>query len=207
MFPPIYKKIIRAFPGPDELFYVFDLSCNRYRRQRLHNLLMILSSQRGSVIQDRYHTGICFCSDSPSKSLTKFHLHLRHNNRVDVILQGHIVCLLCFPDGIRHWERQARDDEGRNYIAWEVDSLPAASRCKQYGILLSFEATDRILSLIHIFSREVDVVLHRTANDQYYCTKCSFAGSKTDIREMYRELQKKYRFAQVRLTLKDIEQL
>ena len=40
------------------------------------------------------------------------------------------------------------------------------------------------------FSREVDVVLHRTANDQYYCTKCSFAGSKTDIREMYRELQK-----------------
>ena len=57
------------------------------------------------------------------------------------------------------------------------------------------------------FSREVDVVLHRMANDQYYCTKCSFAGSKTDIREMYRELRKKYRFAQVRLTLKDIEQL
>lgn len=57
------------------------------------------------------------------------------------------------------------------------------------------------------FSREVDVVLHRTADDRYYCTKCSFTGSKADIQEMYQELRKKYRLAQVRLTLKDMERL
>lgn len=58
------------------------------------------------------------------------------------------------------------------------------------------------------FSREVDVrpashwpTINTTAQNAV------LQAAKPTFVKMYRELQKKYRFAQVRLTLKDIEQL
>lgn len=56
-------------------------------------------------------------------------------------------------------------------------------------------------------AKEIDVVLHHTPGGRYYCTKCSFAGTEAEIRELYSGLQKKFRLSQVRLTLQDIERL
>ena len=53
------------------------------------------------------------------------------------------------------------------------------------------------------FSRENDVVLFREG-DELYCVKCGFRGGETTVREMYADLQKKYRLLKRRVTLEEL---
>ncbi len=57
------------------------------------------------------------------------------------------------------------------------------------------------------FARENDVVLHKNADNSYYCVKCSFTGSETQIEELYADMKKKYRLMTTRLTLADLEKM
>ena len=52
------------------------------------------------------------------------------------------------------------------------------------------------------FARENDVVLR-----QRYCIKCSFTGTEGDIRDMYRDMKKKYRLITTRIPLEELEKL
>lgn len=56
------------------------------------------------------------------------------------------------------------------------------------------------------YARENDVVLHRKG-EQFYCVKCSFTGDRERIREMYGDLQKKYKNRTVRYTMEELEEL
>lgn len=56
-------------------------------------------------------------------------------------------------------------------------------------------------------AREIDIVLHHTQDERYYCTKCSFTGTEADIRNHYEVLRQKFRLMQTRLTLEEIEGL
>lgn len=55
------------------------------------------------------------------------------------------------------------------------------------------------------FGRENDVVINKYDDGLYHCVKCSFCGTEDDIKEMYKDLKKKYRNITKRITLKDLE--
>jgi Zn ribbon nucleic-acid-binding protein len=55
------------------------------------------------------------------------------------------------------------------------------------------------------FSRENDVVMVREGEDDFYCVKCGFRGSEDVVRDMYTDLQKKYRLMTRRITLDDLQ--
>jgi ribosomal protein S27AE len=52
------------------------------------------------------------------------------------------------------------------------------------------------------FSRENDVVLLQEGA-RYYCPKCGFHGTETDVWDMYADLRKKYRLITTRVTLEE----
>ena len=57
------------------------------------------------------------------------------------------------------------------------------------------------------FARENDVVLRQRPDGRYYWIKCSFTGTEDDIRDMYRDMKKKYRLITTRIPLEELEKL
>lgn len=53
------------------------------------------------------------------------------------------------------------------------------------------------------FSRETDVLLLNEGPDRFYCVKCSFTGSESEISAMYRDVQKKYHWMSKRIPLEE----
>lgn len=53
------------------------------------------------------------------------------------------------------------------------------------------------------FSRDTDVLMIHTGTDFHYCTKCSFQGLESEIRGMYRDIQKKFHNMGKRITLEE----
>lgn len=53
------------------------------------------------------------------------------------------------------------------------------------------------------FSRDIDVLMIFTGDDFHYCPKCSFQGLESEIRGMYRDIQKKFHFIGRRFTLEE----
>lgn len=52
------------------------------------------------------------------------------------------------------------------------------------------------------FSRDIDVLMEQEAG-QHYCIKCGFKGSESEVRGMYKDIQKKFHWNLKRLTLDD----
>lgn len=53
------------------------------------------------------------------------------------------------------------------------------------------------------FSRDIDVLLQSVDDDHFYCVKCSFTGSASEISAMYRDIQKKYHWMSRRITMEE----
>ncbi len=53
------------------------------------------------------------------------------------------------------------------------------------------------------FSREMDVLLTPRGAEQWSCVKCAFTGSSSEVRSMYKDVQKKYHGMAERFTLED----
>jgi Zn ribbon nucleic-acid-binding protein len=53
------------------------------------------------------------------------------------------------------------------------------------------------------FSREIDVVMLRENDEDHYCVKCGFRGTRAETLGMYRDIQKKYHWMRRRLTVED----
>lgn len=51
------------------------------------------------------------------------------------------------------------------------------------------------------FSRETDVLMVPDGRGFHYCRKCSFQGLESEVRGMYRDIQKKYHWMQKRVPL------
>ncbi|QYY35380.1 hypothetical protein [Ruficoccus sp. ZRK36] len=56
------------------------------------------------------------------------------------------------------------------------------------------------------FSRDVDVLMQHE-NDQHYCIKCSFQGSESEVRAMYKDIQKKFHWNTKRIPLEQQRQM
>lgn len=52
------------------------------------------------------------------------------------------------------------------------------------------------------FARENDVTLFRDG-EEYYCIKCSFTGTDSEVRAMYTDLRKKYHWILKRVPLEE----
>lgn len=57
------------------------------------------------------------------------------------------------------------------------------------------------------FSREIDVLLIPLGEGHHRCAKCSFTGSDAEIQAHYRDIQKKYHWMGLRLTLAEQRKL
>ena len=97
------------------------------------------------MVQNAHHAGVGFGADGPSEALSEFHLHIRDNDRPDIILQGGILFPFRFTDRIRDRKRQPHNDERRHHIAGKVHTFPAGTRCEQHGILRLLELMDDVL--------------------------------------------------------------
>jgi hypothetical protein len=53
------------------------------------------------------------------------------------------------------------------------------------------------------FSREMDVLLISRGGDRWGCVKCAFTGSSSEVRAMYKDVQKKYHGMAERFTLEE----
>ncbi len=53
------------------------------------------------------------------------------------------------------------------------------------------------------FSRDTDVLMITTGNEFHYCPKCSFQGKESEIRGMYRDIQKKFHHIGKRIPLEE----
>ena len=51
------------------------------------------------------------------------------------------------------------------------------------------------------FSRDVDVLMIYSGDSFHYCPKCSFQGLESEVRGMYRDIQKKFHSMGKRVTL------
>lgn len=52
------------------------------------------------------------------------------------------------------------------------------------------------------FNREIDVLM-KFENGMHKCLKCSFTGNEADVRAMYLDIQKKFRWIEKRITMDD----
>ena len=100
-----------------------------------------------TMVQNAHHTGICFSTDSPSKPLPEFYLHIWDDDFSDIVLQGGILLPFRFADRIRNRKRQAYNDERRYHIAGKVHTFPTGTRCEQHRILRLLELMDNILRM------------------------------------------------------------
>ena len=56
------------------------------------------------------------------------------------------------------------------------------------------------------FSREIDVLM-RYEDGQYACLKCSFRGTESEVRDLYKDIQKKFKWIGKRITIQDYDRL
>jgi len=56
------------------------------------------------------------------------------------------------------------------------------------------------------FNREIDVLMSYE-DGKYACLKCSFTGTEQEIREMYKDIQKKFKWLGKRVTIQDYDRL
>jgi Zn ribbon nucleic-acid-binding protein len=56
------------------------------------------------------------------------------------------------------------------------------------------------------FSRDIDVLMEQHGA-LHYCVKCSFRGPESEVRAMYKDIQKKFHWNIKRLTLADQRRL
>lgn len=56
------------------------------------------------------------------------------------------------------------------------------------------------------FGREIDVLLLHNGTG-YYCVKCSYRGTASEVREAYAALKRKYENRTVRVTYDELERL
>jgi hypothetical protein len=57
------------------------------------------------------------------------------------------------------------------------------------------------------FSRDTDVLMVPEAGGHHYCPKCSFNGEESEVRGMYRDIQKKFHWMTKRFTLEEQRKL
>jgi len=53
------------------------------------------------------------------------------------------------------------------------------------------------------FSRDIDVLMIHSENGSHRCSKCSFQGHESEVRGMYRDIQKKFHWMGRRVTLEE----
>ena len=56
------------------------------------------------------------------------------------------------------------------------------------------------------FSREMDILL-KLVDGKYSCLKCSYSGTEAEIRQMYKDGQKKFKWIGRRITIEDYDRL
>ncbi len=56
------------------------------------------------------------------------------------------------------------------------------------------------------FNREIDVLMS-LVDGRYCCLKCSYSGTEADVRAMYKDIQKKFRWIDKRITIEDYDRL
>ncbi len=64
----------------------------------------------------------------------------------------------------------------------------------------------RVMRCPVCFSRDTDVLLERE-DELFYCVKCSFTGRESEIRSMYKDIQKKFQRASHRIDIQAIEEM
>jgi Zn ribbon nucleic-acid-binding protein len=57
------------------------------------------------------------------------------------------------------------------------------------------------------FSRDIDVLMKLDKSNHYSCLKCSYKGNIEEVRQAYKDIQKKYKFIDKRITIEDYHQL
>ncbi len=58
------------------------------------------------------------------------------------------------------------------------------------------------------FDREIDVLMRYNAvAKSYSCMKCSFSGSEEDVRDAYKDIQKKFRYIGKRVDINAYHEL
>jgi hypothetical protein len=53
------------------------------------------------------------------------------------------------------------------------------------------------------FSRDIDVLMIPSEPGRHYCPKCSFQGEESEVRGMYRDIQKKFHWMIRRISLEE----
>lgn len=53
------------------------------------------------------------------------------------------------------------------------------------------------------FSRDTDVLMTPAGAGRHYCAKCSFQGEESEVRGMYRDIQKKFHWMIRRVPLEE----
>lgn len=53
------------------------------------------------------------------------------------------------------------------------------------------------------FGRDVDVLMIHSGGGAHRCPKCSFQGQESEVRGMYRDIQKKFHWMGRRMTLEE----
>lgn len=53
------------------------------------------------------------------------------------------------------------------------------------------------------FSRDIDVLMIPAEPGYHYCPKCSFRGEESEVRGMYRDIQKKFHWMTRRIPLEE----
>lgn len=56
------------------------------------------------------------------------------------------------------------------------------------------------------FNREIDVLM-KYENGHYSCLKCSFVGTEREVRQLYKDIRKKFKWIDKRVTIEDYDQL
>ena len=101
----------------------------------------------GTLVQNRHHTGICLCSNGPTKPLPQLALHIRQHHCLDVIMKAGIVHFFCLTERVRHGEWQPRNHQQRHHITRKIYPLPAWASSKQHRIGQALEQADDLLPI------------------------------------------------------------
>jgi len=56
------------------------------------------------------------------------------------------------------------------------------------------------------FNRDIDVLM-KFENGSHKCLKCSFTGTEEEVRLLYLDIQKKFRWIQTRITIEEYDRL
>jgi hypothetical protein len=56
------------------------------------------------------------------------------------------------------------------------------------------------------FNRDIDVLM-KLENGRYSCLKCSFSGTPLEIRDRYKDIQKKFKWIEKRVTVEEYDRI